>query len=248
MKRLLAVAFVIPAMVALAGCGGGAANTANPGGGTTEPGATVGGPAATTQAGPATPEPAATEDTGGTTTEIPADCAAGFVEYLKAIEPITDGFDPATGTMAELGTLDQAIGMKGFELMDANGGSATYSCSDVGLEFNYFDMRSPWAAIHQLAAAQAPGTAGYLQATEEVSALDDDLIADHGMASCEEAAAKIKADVKKAMAAGTDTMDGMFVQDAAPLLGLYNAYNTEVREGRCTNELGNDEFGFMSIY
>jgi hypothetical protein len=223
-------------------------------------------PGATDQSGPslapeatagvgggATAGPAATEgpvptEAGGGTGSIPADCAAGFIEYLKAIGPVVAGFDPAEGTMAELSELDQAVSLAGFELMDANGGSATYSCSDVGLEFNYFDASSPWAAIHEIVSTAAPGAGGYLQATEQIAMLDDDVLADHGMASCEDAAAKIKADVADAMAAGAATMDGMTVEDAAPLLGLYNAYNTEVREGRCTNSLGNDEFGFMSVY
>lgn|GEM_PF-2264277 len=63
--------------------------------------------------------------------------------YLRTIEPVVAAFDPATGTMGDFYTADDAAGEKGIELMMANGASAIYSCSEVGLEFAYFDSRSP---------------------------------------------------------------------------------------------------------
>lgn len=80
-------------------------------------------------------------------------------EYLQAIEPVVD-FDPATGSVADFYAADEAASEAGIELMTANGSAATYSCSEVGLKFPYFDSRSRWEAIHVIASEQAPGAVG----------------------------------------------------------------------------------------
>ncbi len=237
MSRLLPLVVVV-----LAACGGGP--TATPGPGQTTAVGQTPGPAAT--AGPAaTVGPGATllPPPGGVT--IPEACAAGFVEYLKAIEPVVSGFDPATSTLGDFFTTDQAASEKGVELLVANDGNATYSCSEVGLEFAYFDARSPWAAIHQVASANAPGTEPYLQVNERVAALDNTQLSDFGAATCADASGRIKEAVSGLISAGTASAEDMPVEAGIDLLGLYRAYLNSVADGTCPDVLGNDEFDFF---
>ena len=235
MRRLLPLALVL-----LSGCGGAIATT-GPGQATIgPPPAGSGAPASTT---------GAPQSTAAAGVVIPAACAAGFIEYLKAIEPVVSGFDPATDTLGDFVDADRAAGDKGFELMSANGSRATYSCSEVGLEFNYFDSRSPWAAIHAIASAQAPGTVGYLLVNERVSNVDIGVMSDYDVATCDEAVASIKADVAAASADGAESVDDLSVDEGIALLGLYKAYIAQAREEVCPrDELGNDEFGFMGAH
>ena len=237
MRRLLPLALVL-----LSGCGGAAA--------TTLPGQSLGGgqtsgPGGTTSTNATPPAGQATQATG---VVIPAACAAGFVEYLKAIEPVVSGFDPATDKFGDFYAADDAAGEKGIELLIANDSRATYSCSEVGLEFAYFDSRSPWAAIHEIASAQAPGTVGYLQVNEKVSNTEIAAMSDYGITTCDEAVTRIKQDVAAETAAGADSVDDMSVDEGIELLGLYNAYLAQVRAETCPrDELGNDEFGFIGV-
>jgi hypothetical protein len=180
---------------------------------------------------------------------IPDSCAAGFIDFLKAIEPVTSAFDPATATFGDFFTADDAVSDKGVELLLANGGYATYSCSGVGLEFAYFDDSSPWAAIHQVAAANAPGTVAWLQTKEKVSALDVAQLTDYGESTCDSAVARIKQDVADGLAAGNETVDDLSVDEGLAVLGLYNAYIAQVGAGTCPrDQLGNDEFGYMGTH
>jgi hypothetical protein len=235
MRKLLPLALVL-----LSGCGGAAA--------TTLPGQPTN-PAQTTGTGATVEPPATGQATGAAGVVIPASCAAGFIEYLKAIEPVVAGFDPATDTLGDFFAADDAAGDKGYELLTANDSRATYSCSEVGLEFNYFDSRSPWAAIHEIASANAPGTVGYLQVNERVSAIDIAEMSDYGVATCDDAVARIKKGVADATNSGMATVDDMSVDPGIALLGLYNAYLAQVREELCPRDaLGNDEFGFMGAH
>jgi hypothetical protein len=236
MRRLWPLALVL-----LAACGGGAPSVTTAPGTSTNPGATAG-PAFTGSSG--TPGPIqATPATGGV---IPAACAAGFIEYLTAIEPLVADLNPETATLGEFGAADRAAREKGFELLSANESRATYSCSEVGLEFNYFDARSPWAAIHEIADAQAPGTAAYLQVKEQLSDIETKTLADYGSPSCDEVVAQIKEAVAQELAAGSKTTNDLGIDKGLALLGLYKAYIADVRAETCPRDaLGNDEFSFM---
>ena len=229
MRRLLPLALVV-----LSACGGGATSPTNPGA-TTNAAQTIG-PGATTNATP----------TAGTSVVIPAACAAGFIEYLKGIEPVVSGFHSASAAFGDFFSVDEAASEKGVEIMMANGAAATYSCPEVGLEFAYFDTRSPWSAIHEIAAANAPGTIAYLQIKELVSAIDTAELSDYGVVSCDDAVARIKKGVADETGAGTESAEDMDVDAGLALLGLYRAYLADVRDGACpADALGNDEFDFF---
>lgn len=237
-------------LVLVAGCGGAATTSTSLEAQTTTLAAT---------SGSATTEVEATASTaGGPTTTIaddsstgaiPADCAAGFAEYLQAIEPLVVVFDPATSILGDFYAVDGAASDKAFELLDANGGSATYSCSEVGLEFAYFSAQSPWDGILVIAQDQAPGTVAYLEAMKEISAIDESQMSDFGGATCDEAVAQIKQAFVDQTGAGNETLAHMTFDEGVALMGLYQTYSTAVGEGTCPPDvLGNDEWGFMQEY
>jgi hypothetical protein len=233
MRRLLPLALVL-----LSGCPGATTSPTLSGQATT--------PAQTSATGSTGAPPATSQATTAAGVEIPAACVAGFTAYLKAIEPVVAGFDPTTAIFGAFFDADDAAGEKGIELMTANGARATYSCPEVGLEFAYFDSHSPWAAIHAIATAQAPGTEPYLQVKEQVSAIDNAQLSDYDVATCDDAVARIKQEIADQTAAGTDTVDNMSVTEGIDLLGLYKAYLSDVQDGACpADALGNDEFGFI---
>ena len=181
-----------------------------------------------------------------TTVVLPANCAAGLAAYLVAIEPLVKSFDPAKATLGDLSSTDEATSEKAFELLDANGGRAPYSCSEVGLEWAYFDSNTPWDAVLAVAADAAPGTVPYLTGLRATTALDEAELSDYQIAGCDEAVAAIKKRVADEVAAGTDDIEQMPFDDGVELLGLYKAYIRQVQLEACPrDELGNDEFGFI---
>ncbi len=238
MKRLLLLVSVL-----LAACGGTTVSTSLPVL-TPEPGQTGG--AATGAPGVATggpPAASAGAPSAATGVTIPAACAAGFTDYLKKIEPAVAAFDPGTDTFADLQAFEEAERLVSLDLMSSGG--ATYSCSEVGLEFAYFDARSPWPAIYEIANAQAPGTVAYLQATEALAALDTATFETYGAMNCEDASKQVKDGVAKFTGAGTASARDVPFEVGIALLGLYKAYLHSVADGTCPDVLGNDEFGFF---
>jgi hypothetical protein len=180
-----------------------------------------------------------------TTSVLPVKCAEGLAAYLKAIEPIVK-FDPATGALGDLSSADHATSEKAFELLNANGGRAPYSCSEVGLEWAYFDSNSPWDAILAVAADAAPGTVAYLTGLRATKALDVAKLSDYGIAGCDEAVKTIKKRVADQTASGKKGVEKMPFNDGVKLLGLYKAYIGQVQTGACPRDaLGNTEFGFF---
>jgi hypothetical protein len=177
---------------------------------------------------------------------LPVKCAEGFATYLKAIEPIVSSFDPAKATLGDLSSADDATSEKAFELLDANGGRAPYSCSEVGLEWAYFDSNSPWDAILAVAAGAAPGTVAYLTGLRATTALDEAKLSDYGIAGCDEAVKAIKKQVAAQTKSGTKGVEKMPFAAGVELLGLYKAYIRQVQTEACPRDaLGNDEFGFF---
>ncbi len=153
---------------------------------------------------------------------------------------------PATGTLGDLSSADQATSEKAFELLDANGGQATYSCSEVGLEWAYFDARTPWDAVLAVAANAAPGTVAFLTGLRTTTALDEAKLSDYGISGCDDAVDAIKKQVAAEISAGTADVEAMPFDDGVQLLGLYKAYLREVQTEACPRDaLGNDEFGFI---
>jgi hypothetical protein len=217
-----------------------------PGGATT--GAAPGSSAPGSGGGPteAPSSPASAPPSASTTVVLPADCAAGLAAYLVAIEPIVASFDPATGTLGDLSTVDRATNDKSYELLQANGGRAPYSCSEVGLQWSYFDANSPWDAVLAVAAASAPRTVAYLNGLRATTALDEAELSDYAIAGCDDAVAAIKERVAAQMSAGTDDVEAMPFDTGLELLGLYKAYIRQVQLEACPRDaLGNDEFGFI---
>jgi hypothetical protein len=155
-------------------------------------------------------------------------------------------FDPATATLRDLETADEAVREKSLELLRANDSRAPYSCSEVGLEWAYFDSRTPWDAVLAVAGAAAPGTVAYLTAVRDLAAIDVAKLTDYGVDGCDAAVADIKERVAAERAGGADHVREMPIQEGLALLGLYKSYLAEVRAEVCPrDELGNDEFGFF---
>ena len=194
-----------------------------------------------------TPSSAASAPASASTTgALPAKCAEGLAAYLKAIEPIVKSFNPTKGTLGDLTSKSEATSEKAIELLNANGGRAPYSCSEVGLEWAYFDSNTPWDAVLAVAADAAPGTVAYLTGLRATSALDVAKLSDYGVAGCNEAVSAIKKGVAAEISAGTRDVEKMPFQDGVKLLGLYKAYMGQVQIEACPRDaLGNDEFGFM---
>ena len=203
-------------------------------------------PGGATSAAPPSPAAAASPGATGNRAALPAACAAGFAKYLTEIEPIVSSFDPATATLGDLTTADQAVGEKSIELLMANNATAPYSCSEVGLEWAYFDSNTPWDAVLAVASESAPGTVAYLTAVRDMAAIDVAKVTDYGVEGCDAAVAKIKDQVAAEISAGAAGAEEMALQDGLALLGLYKAYLADVRNGVCPpDKLGNDEFEFF---
>ena len=239
MRRVLAVV----TLIALAGCGGGGTPA------TGQPGQSSGTVATITpgQTGAAaTQAPPATQSAGGTTA-LPAGCAAGFIAYLKLIEPEAARFDPATATLKDFDTVDRAVHEKSIEAL--NNPATLYDCSSVGLEFAYFDAGTPWDTVLQVASAEAPGTVDYFTTVRRKSASVVGKMADYGATSCEDAVARIQRGVQDATESGAGDVGDMTLDDGLALLGLYDTYLHEVQNGACpADKLGNDEFEFFGTF
>jgi hypothetical protein len=179
---------------------------------------------------------------------LPAGCAAGFAAYLVEIEPIVSGFDPATATLGDLDTVDQAVHEKSIELLDANDSRATYDCSAIGVVGAYSAASAPWAAVGPSAAAAAPGTVAYLTALRDWKGLDEAALADYDIPHCDAAVDYIQEAVAGQTTTGVEGVEEMPLADGLRLLGVYRAYLQEVRNEVCPrDELGNDEFGFFGV-
>lgn len=237
MRRLLPP-LVAMLMILLAACSGSAA----PGGSQATNAPTKGSDAT----GAARSAPAATDEpSGAATTVLPADCAEGLGKYLVAIEPLVAKFDPAKDTLGALYKAEDVAGDKAYELLQANDSTAPYSCSEVGLEWAYFDSRTPWDAVLGVAGDAAPGTVGYLNGLRATAALDGAKLAEYGIDGCDAAVSSIKKDVK-ARSKKVSGIDEMAFQDGVELLGRYKAYMHDVQDEECPRDaLGNDEFDFM---
>ncbi len=232
---LLVVVLLVGCSQSPGGAATGAATTASAAPGSSG-GPTAGAPSSAASAG----------SSASTAVVLPAQCAAGLAAYLVAIEPIVASFDPATGTLGDLASVDNATSEKAFELLDANGGRATYSCSEVGLEWAYFDSKTPWDAVLAVAADAAPGTVPFLTGLRATKALDEAELSDYQIAGCDEAVAAIKERIADQISAGTEEVDAMPFDDGLALLGLYKAYIRQVQLEVCPRDaLGNDEFGFI---
>jgi hypothetical protein len=186
----------------------------------------------------------ASAGSGGVT--LPPDCAKGLGEYLVAIEPLVSKFDPAKATLGDLLGAEDAVQTKSVELLMANDATAPYSCSEVGLEWAYFDSKTPWDAVLAVAGESAPGTVAYLTAQREMSAMDVNPVSAYGVEGCDAAVSKIKKDVKAHSNKGKSEVVDMSFKDGVALLGLYRAYMHDVQNEVCPRDaLGNDEFGFF---
>jgi len=242
MRRLLSVLVIVPVLV---GCSGspGTAPTVGPAAGSSSPSVSSGSSAPGETGVPSSPASAAASPAAGNGAALPAACAEGFAKYLTQIEPIVSALDPATATLGDLSTADQAVGEKSVELLMANDATAPYSCSEVGLEWAYFDSNTPWDAVLAVASESAPGTVAYLTAVRDMAAIDVAKVTDYGVEGCDAAIAKIKDGVAAGGAGGAAKM---VLKEGLALLGLYRAYLADVRNGVCPpDKLGNDEFEFF---
>ena len=177
---------------------------------------------------------------------LPAACAAGFAAYLTEIEPIVSSFDPASATLGDLSTADQAVDDKSYELLQANDSTAPYSCPEAGLDWAYFDADTAWDAVLAVAGEAAPGTLAYLTALQAWKKLDVAVVSDYGIEGCDAAVASIKERVATETSGGVSEVADMPLDDGLAMLGLYRAYLHDVQNEVCPrDELGNDEFDFF---
>lgn len=237
-------------VLVLAGCGG-APGAGGSGAAVTPSSApsVAGAPAASDgSAAPATsaqPTEAAAPSEAGAAV-LPADCAEGLGDYLKAIQPAVSGFDPASSTLGALLDADMATKEIAIDLLQANDSRAPYSCSEVGLEWAYFDSGSPWEAVLAVAATSAPGTVNYLTGLRALASHDVEPMITYGVSDCDTAVKTIKDAVADHVSADTERIVDMPYQEGIALLGLYEAYMHEVQNEVCPrDELGNDEWDFM---
>ena len=187
MRKLLTLLVIL-----LVGCSGSPGSTSTVGQPATSnaPSAAGGSAASGAPGGPSAPSTQASAATSGappasTTTALPADCATGLAAYLVAIEPIVSGFDPAKAKLGDLFTADDKVHEKSMELLDANDSRAPYSCSEVGLEWAYFNSRTPWDAVMAVAGESAPGTVAFLTAVQAISAHDVNTVSVYGIEGCD---------------------------------------------------------------
>ena len=244
MRRLLSLLVVL----AVAGCSGaaGSAGADRPSGASAAPST----PAATASSGGApsqsTAPTAAQASSGGGAVALPAECAKGLADYLVAIQPIVATFDPAKSTLNDLLALQEPVRAKGLELLKANNGRATYSCSDEGLEWASFTSTSPWDSVLAVATEKASGTVPYLTGLKARAALDATTLAQYNVAGCDAAVAAIKKAVKDQKQAGAADLSALAFPKAMDLAGLYRAYMRDVQNEVCPRDaLGDDEFQFM---
>lgn len=163
-----------------------------------------------------------------------------------AIEPLVASFDPAKATLDDLTKAGKGARDKAIELLNANGGRATYSCSEVGLEFAYFDSKTPWEAVLAVASDAAPGTVAYLTGLRAMAAMDVAVLSDYGIAGCDDAVKTIKKGVADQKASGKKRVVEMPFDPGLELLGLYKTYMRQVQTEACPRDaLGNDEFVFI---
>ena len=142
--------------------------------------------------------------------------------------------------------MDQAVGEKSIELLMANDATAPYSCSEVGLEWAYFDSNTPWDAVLVVAGDAAPGTVAYLTTVRDMAAIDVAKVSDYGVEGCDAAVARIKERVAAELSGGAAGAEEMGLEEGLALLGLYKAYLRDVQTEVCPRDaLGNDEFGFF---
>jgi len=137
--------FLIVLVVLLAACGGGDAATTT----TAEPGE-----ATTTTASTSTTEDQANTETVAIS-DMPQECIDAFVHYLQAIEPVVEGFDFETATLADM----EAMGTE-LELAAAapTAEMESLACPDVDAT-----DEEMFAAMIEIAEREAPGTAGYFR-------------------------------------------------------------------------------------
>ncbi len=244
MRRLLSVLAIV---LVLVGCSSpGTAPTDGPAAGSSAPSAPSAPSGSSAPGDTAAPPSPASSEAGGNTSVLPGACEAGFAKYLTEIESIVSAFDPATATLGDLSTADQAVQEKSYELLSANNSTAPYSCSEVGLEFAYFDSNTPWDAVMAVASTAAPGTVAYLTAVRDLAAIDVAKVTDYGVEGCDAAVASIKKRIAAELSAGAEGGEEMGLKEGLALLGLYKAYMADVRNEVCPrDELGNDEFGFF---
>ena len=238
MRRFLPLLVIL-----LMGCSGGPGSAS-----TDSPSASAGSAASPTPGGSSAASPAASPAASAASNAgpLPGECAKGLGDYLVAIEPLVSKFDPAKATLGDLFTAKEAVQTKSVELLMANDATAPYSCSEVGLEWAYFDSRSPWDAVLVVAGDAAPGTVGYLTAQREMSAMDVNPVTAYGVEGCDAAVASIKKGVRANSNKGKSEVVDMGFKDAVALLGLYRAYMHDVGNEVCPRDvLGNDEFDFF---
>ena len=245
MRRLFSVVVIVLVLVACT-VSPGAAPTEGPAAGSSAPSAPPASSASGETAVPPSPASAAPSAAAGNTSVLPGACEAGFAKYLTEIESIVSAFDPATATLGNLSTAEQAVQEKSYELLSANNSTAPYSCSEVGLEFAYFDSNTPWDAVMAVASNAAPGTVAYLTAVRDMAAIDVAKVTDYGVEGCDAAVASIKKRIAAELSGGAEGGEEMALKEGLALLGLYKAYMADVRNEICPrDELGNDEFGFF---
>jgi len=180
---------------------------------------------------------------------IPAPCQEGFGSYLTTIEPLVADYDPATATLGEWQDFKGAVQEKSVELLMANNATAPYSCSQINLEWAYFDASSPWDAILPFAEERAPETVAYLETVRDVSATNEAQLDDYVTGGCDAAVEAIQQAVATETAAGRADLAAMPVAEGVQILGLYSGYMSQVQQGACPRDaLGNAEFGFMGTF
>ena len=246
MKRLLPLALLLVAVA----CGESAdTNTSEPpsSASTTSASASSEGTASASSAGAGAnaATPATQQASGG----IPERCQEGFASYLTTIEPLVAAYDPASASLSEWSAFREAVREKSVELLMANNATAPYSCSEINLEWAYFDMKSPWDAILPFAEERAPGTVAYLETVRDYTSSYGAQLEDYVTGGCDAAAEAVRQAVADEIAAGHQQVAEMPVPEGLEMLNLYNSYMSKIQQEECPrDQLGNTEYMFIGSF
>ncbi len=197
-------------------------------------------------AGSSAATPAAQQGASG---GIPERCQEGFASYLTTIEPLVAAYDPASASLNEWSAFRETVRAKSVELLMANNARAPYSCSEINLEWAYFDMKSPWDAILPFAEERAPGTVAYLETVRDYTSSYGAQLEDYVTGGCDAAAEAVRQAIAAEIAAGRQQVADMPVPEGLEMLNLYNAYMSKIQQEECPrDQLGNTEYMFIRAF
>jgi hypothetical protein len=137
------------------------------------------------------------------------------------IEPIVADFDPTTSLLSDFYVIEKAAG----ETLEPDL-TAPYECEDEGLNWAYYSWQSDWEAIISIAHEQAPGTIPFMESLKQMVSLDEPVIKNLELPSCQELVEALQEAMDDQAAVGNDALLDMTFDDALEIgsLSFYIQY------------------------